>query len=153
MTPKIAISPGAARVPSRVWRDLARNFGDAIIALREEEPLARLDASQWAVLILLLHAWSRAARRPSQTELMRRAGLALRTVRRCLADLERLELAVRLPTGHACPDLAVGPRLAPLLTDFAFGRDPRLWRFDLGRSFPMSSGQPAIQANGKDSER
>jgi hypothetical protein len=118
MTTDITIPP--ERVVARALRD---HFGEAIDLLRFEAPLDTLDASEWAVLVLLILGWAHDRERASQAELAARSGFAVRTVRRSLVTLEQLELT----SGNRSRELRLGPRLEPLLRVFAATWDPRLW--------------------------
>ncbi len=126
MTAPADVKRDAELAPS-VWRILAHNFGEAIHLLRREAPINALDSSQWVVLTSIAVSWTRGNGSPSQACLAALSGVSTRTIRRTLLVLERLGLVCGVRENGITKELEVGPRLAPLLRDFAFCRDPKIW--------------------------
>ncbi len=130
-TPNVTSASTAATehadLPPSVWRILASNFAEATHLLRFEEPLDGLDSSQWSVLMWIATSWTRGDQSPSQAYLASRSRLSTRTVRRALVALEELDLLRTARGTGVTTELEVGPRLALILRDFTFCRDPKIW--------------------------
>lgn len=118
--------PSDVQLTPSEWRTVARHFGELVAQLRDAPPLATLEVSAWAVLGLLLDAWTGGDDR-SHAEVAASSGLSTRTVRRALAVLHSAELVVQRRDEAGLFRMVSGPRLIPILRAFARVRAPGVW--------------------------